>query len=186
MDLSVIGERLRRAREARGMSLRDLGAAVRLAPSFLSDVERGRTRPSLESLNALAGALGVALADLVAPDGAGRAAPAMGLDLRRALRDPGSRLTYEGRPLGPSERGRLLQILDAALALGDGAPAGSPREPDVLALAAHMEGEYGRPPSPELVALIRTVVREVREERAAGRDAPPKRDGASGARGEER
>lgn len=185
MDLRVIGERLRRAREARGLSLRDLGAAVRLAPSFLSDIERGRTRPSLESLNALAGALGVALADLLA-DGAGRAAPAVGIDLRRALRDPAAFLTYEGRPLRPSERDRLVQLLDAALALGTGTPAGNPREPDVLALAAHMEGEYGHPPSPALLALIRTVVREVREERAAGRDAPAERDGVSGARGEER
>lgn len=186
MDLSVIGARLRRLRESRGLSLRDLGAAVRLAPSFLSDVERGRTRPSLESLDAIAGALGADLREVLAP-AAGAPAP---IDLRRALHDPGARVTYEGRPLRSSERGRLVQILDAALALGEDArgAAGDPGEPlDVLGLAAHMEGEYGRPPSPELLDLIRAVVREVREEeRAAGRRAPAGRDGASGAQREER
>ena len=165
MDPRVFGARLRRLREARGLSLRRLGAAVGLAPSFLSDVERGRTRPSLKSLAAIAGALGVDLRELLAP--AGEAAP---VDLRRALRDPSTRVTYEGRTLSASERGRLLQILDAALALRAGGAAGA-GDLDVVGLAAHLEGEYGRPPSPELVELIRTVVREVREELLSGRGA---------------
>lgn len=189
MDPRVIGERLRRLREARGLSLRDLGATVRLAPSFLSDVERGRTRPSLESLDAVAAALGVALHDLFAPDDAqadGGILPTdvrrpLPVDVRRTLREAGTAVTYGGRPLGREERANLVRILDAALALRDSRLPDSREEPlDVVALAAHMEGEYGRPPSPELLDLIRNVIREVREEHRAGRRAKAA-DGAPGA-----
>lgn len=160
-----VGRRIRHLRQERGLSLRRLAVAAGLAPSYLCDVERGRARPSLKALTALAAALGVEVSRLVG------APPS--LDLREALRDPEAAVSYRGRPLSPGERGRVVQILDAALAAE--APAGGPgaREAaappaggaEVAALAAHLERGHGRAPSPELLSLIRETVRAVLAER---------------------
>lgn len=161
-DPHVIGQRLKERRGELGLTLRELGASVRLAPSFLSDIERGAGRPSLESLSSIAAALRLPLPELFAPaDGA-----PVPVDLRRVLADPRARVTYDGQPLSGEEREKLLQVIGAALELRE---AGKRQDggTEIEQFAAHMEGEYGRPPSPELRALIRAVVREVREEHRA-------------------
>jgi len=54
------GEAIREAREARGWSLRDLGAALDLSVPYLSDIERGNRAPLGEVHEAaLASALGL-------------------------------------------------------------------------------------------------------------------------------
>jgi transcriptional regulator with XRE-family HTH domain len=65
--LAAIGERIRTARLAQGMTLQSLAAAANLSPSMLSLVERGRATPSIGSLVVIANCLGVAMSDLVAP-----------------------------------------------------------------------------------------------------------------------
>jgi transcriptional regulator with XRE-family HTH domain len=65
--LSAIGERIRSARLAQGMTLQSLADAANLSPSMLSLVERGRATPSIGSLVVIANCLGVAMSDLVAP-----------------------------------------------------------------------------------------------------------------------
>jgi transcriptional regulator with XRE-family HTH domain len=65
--LTAIGERIRSARLAQGMTLQSLAAAANLSPSMLSLVERGRATPSIGSLVVIATCLGVAMSDLVAP-----------------------------------------------------------------------------------------------------------------------
>jgi len=54
------GVRLRERRHELGLSLKDLAARTNLTASFLSLVERGHNRPSLESLHRIAEALDVA------------------------------------------------------------------------------------------------------------------------------
>ncbi|MBB1510930.1 helix-turn-helix domain-containing protein [Tessaracoccus sp. MC1756] len=54
-----LGVRLRAAREARGMSLRALAGAIGVSPSLLSQVETGRTKPSVSTLYALVSQLGI-------------------------------------------------------------------------------------------------------------------------------
>ena len=63
IDESSIGETLQRLRQARGLSLRTLASLSRFSPSFLSQVENGQTSPSIASLDRLADALGLTLAD---------------------------------------------------------------------------------------------------------------------------
>ena len=59
---------LRAVREARGMSLRELARRADLDPTFLSNVERGRERLSVRSLERVAKALGLReLTKLLAP-----------------------------------------------------------------------------------------------------------------------
>jgi transcriptional regulator with XRE-family HTH domain len=64
-----VGERLRVLRQFRRCTLRTLAARSGLSESFLSQVERGRSSASIESLRRIAGALGVSMADLFEPDG---------------------------------------------------------------------------------------------------------------------
>lgn len=65
--LAAIGERIRTARLAQGMTLQSMAAAANLSPSMLSLVERGRATPSIGSLVVIANCLKVAMSDLVAP-----------------------------------------------------------------------------------------------------------------------
>jgi transcriptional regulator with XRE-family HTH domain len=64
-----VGERLRAIRRLRRATLKTVADRAGLSESFLSQVERGRANASVASLKRIAGALGVAVADLFEPDG---------------------------------------------------------------------------------------------------------------------
>ena len=63
-----VGERLRTLRRLRRATLRTVAERSGLSESFLSQVERGRSSASIESLRRMADALGVSMADLFEPD----------------------------------------------------------------------------------------------------------------------
>jgi len=65
---------LRAERERRGLSLRRLAAEVGISPSALSQIETGKSRPSVSTLYAIVSTLGLSLDGLFAPDGAARPA----------------------------------------------------------------------------------------------------------------
>jgi transcriptional regulator with XRE-family HTH domain len=50
----ALGLEVRRARSARGLSLRGLGDRIGVSPSLVSQIERDQVRPSLGTLVALA------------------------------------------------------------------------------------------------------------------------------------
>ena len=76
-----------------GMSLRALGEKVELTASFLAQVERGLTNPSLASLRQIANVLEVPIFYFFTEERlAGRI---VRHDARRKLHFPGSNLTYE-------------------------------------------------------------------------------------------
>ncbi|UMG94369.1 helix-turn-helix domain-containing protein [Nocardioides sp. TF02-7] len=58
------GETLREERHARGRTLSDVAERAGISVQYLSEVERGRKEPSSEVLSAVAGALGLRLAEL--------------------------------------------------------------------------------------------------------------------------
>src|SRR5690349_462293 len=62
----LTGKRLRAARRERGLSLGALAAAAHVGKGSLSEIENGVRNPTLGTLYALAGALGVPLATLLA------------------------------------------------------------------------------------------------------------------------
>jgi len=68
---SDLGGRVRSLRRQRGLTLKALGAAAGLSHPFLSQVERGLARPSVASVERIAGALGVPVAHLWAPPRSG-------------------------------------------------------------------------------------------------------------------
>ena len=57
--LSSLGSEVRQLRKARQLTLKELGALAGISLSHVSAIERGATNPSVDVLNAIAGALGV-------------------------------------------------------------------------------------------------------------------------------
>jgi transcriptional regulator with XRE-family HTH domain len=64
-----VGKRLRAAREQAGLSLRELARRVGVSASFMSQVELGRTAPSVGTLYAIARELGLSLDTVMASHG---------------------------------------------------------------------------------------------------------------------
>jgi transcriptional regulator with XRE-family HTH domain len=60
-----LGTELRRLRKQRQLTLAEVGEASGLSVSFLSDIERGRTRPSLDTLEKLAYVYQVSINDIL-------------------------------------------------------------------------------------------------------------------------
>jgi transcriptional regulator with XRE-family HTH domain len=64
---SRLGAQVRALRRERGLTLKALGQRAGLSHPFLSQVERGLARPSMDSVQAIAGALDVPVGQLWAP-----------------------------------------------------------------------------------------------------------------------
>ena len=58
-------DRLREIRTTRDLTLKNLAEATGLSVSYLSDIERGRTNPSLKTVEALADALDITVQTLL-------------------------------------------------------------------------------------------------------------------------
>jgi transcriptional regulator with XRE-family HTH domain len=71
----AFGARLRAAREAAGISLRELARRLDVTPSLLSQVERDLAQPSVGTLWAVVAELGISLDTLYGPDGDPGAGP---------------------------------------------------------------------------------------------------------------
>lgn len=63
--LDAVGQQLRQARLALGISVREMARRVDVSPSFISQVELGKTKPSVGTLYSIATELGVPLDDLM-------------------------------------------------------------------------------------------------------------------------
>jgi transcriptional regulator with XRE-family HTH domain len=70
-ERAELGQRIRAVRLERKASLRELGNAARVSESFLSQVERGLTSPSVLTLRRIAVALDVHIVDLLAGEDTG-------------------------------------------------------------------------------------------------------------------
>ena len=115
--LIQLGEDLRGLRKAQGLTLEDLATASGKSVSFISKIERGQARPSVTTLQELAGALGVPVGWFFETDGL---APAddRPFVVRRSRR---RKLSYSG--LGSTDymgfQDHLLSAgLDGQLAMG--------------------------------------------------------------------
>jgi XRE family transcriptional regulator, regulator of sulfur utilization len=61
-----LGERLRELRQQRGLTLLQLFHETSLSVSYLSDLERGRTNPSIDTLTCIAKGYRISIGELVA------------------------------------------------------------------------------------------------------------------------
>nr|WP_306238493.1 XRE family transcriptional regulator [Ornithinimicrobium sp. HY1745] len=134
-----MGSRIRAAREHDGISLRDLAARAELSPGFISQLERGITEPSLESLRRIAAALGRPLFELF--EGHGVTGPAVvARDRRVTITSPQGGIAYSR--LSPGS-GRL-EVLEGILEPGgrsSPAPWSHPSEECVTVLSGELQVE---------------------------------------------
>ncbi|GGM69784.1 hypothetical protein GCM10010106_14980 [Thermopolyspora flexuosa] len=93
--VAAIGERLRAARLRKGMSVRGLARAVDVSASLISQIETGKSSPSVSTLYAITTALGISIEDVFgepetprAGEGAGAAAEAAPPEGGKAPADP--------------------------------------------------------------------------------------------------
>lgn len=112
--LNMIGERIRVQRHKLHMSLDDLAARTHLSKSFLSQVERGTTSPSIESLNAIAQAIQVPMFLFFVEDDSAQVIRRRGE--RRTLTVPDSRFLYESIWFGAN---RKMEIIIGRLKPGE-------------------------------------------------------------------
>ena len=63
----TLGKRIREIREKMGVTQERLAFKARISPSFLSHVERGTKKASLETMNRIADGLGVPIQNLFSP-----------------------------------------------------------------------------------------------------------------------
>ena len=98
----LVGGRVRAARRERGLSVGALAAAAQVGKGSLSEIENGTRNPTLGTLYALAGALGVPLATLIADrPGVRIASPGVTARLLDVSRDGGQTVEVYRLSLAP-------------------------------------------------------------------------------------
>jgi transcriptional regulator with XRE-family HTH domain len=80
-----LGERIKRNRNEKGLSLRDLAGRVDLSASFLSQIEQGKASPSIENLKKIANCLDVRVSYLIEDDEAKKDTDIMRKDERHVI-----------------------------------------------------------------------------------------------------
>ena len=88
-----VAENMRRARLARGMSLRDMAAETGLSKALMSQIERGVANPTISTLTLIASALDISFSDLtrstlIEPQVVRAAQPPVGTEARMLFSMP--------------------------------------------------------------------------------------------------
>lgn len=121
-----LGARVRRERKRRGRTLKELADQCGISVSFLSQLERDMTRPSVGTLHSLAEAFGMSMGELLDPaDGRRTENPKRDLrfaevvraDRRKTIIYPGSGIRNE--MLTP-DLNRALQMMWVVIPVGEG------------------------------------------------------------------
>jgi len=127
-----IGPRLREARVERGMTVRGLARAVDLSPSLISQIENGKSSPSVSTLYAITTALQISIEDVFGEPAAARPAVAQGGPLAAAALAPppavaglvAGAATATDLRVGGQRRPALATADDAAVAADDAVVGG--------------------------------------------------------------
>jgi transcriptional regulator with XRE-family HTH domain len=116
-DVDRLGGRLRQERERRGVSVRGLARDVGISASMVSQIETGKSQPSVSTLYAITTALGITVEELFAPapDGnAGEVAPpptTKEAEQARPVAAAAGPELLRGAPLGPVVRPSQRRVL---------------------------------------------------------------------------
>jgi transcriptional regulator with XRE-family HTH domain len=111
-----LGERLRRLRRQRGLTLESLAEASGISKSMISLAERGESSPSAGVLDKLAGALGIPTGVLFLPDEQPGGPPVSRVSEQPVWRDPDS--GYIRRTLSPPAAGAHFMLSEVELPPG--------------------------------------------------------------------
>jgi len=189
--LDSLGSRLKEARERRGLTLRALGERASLSHSFISDIESGRSMPSIETLQRLAEILNVTVTYLL-DDEEQRAARSHELDVHSAFAER-LRDLRQGRRLSQKKLANATGVSRAAISLyeiGRREPElatvrkladffnvstdyllgrsdiGNPEQTSPIRIALHRSDGYDKPLPPEAVKSIEEFVEFLRRKYA--------------------
>jgi transcriptional regulator with XRE-family HTH domain len=112
-DDGALGARLREERERKGLSLRELARRLEVSPSLVSQIETGKTQPSVRTLYAIVSELGVSLDEVFAPSG-GDADESSGLSAVVRRRGASAKAPAESLPagLGRVQRADERRVID--------------------------------------------------------------------------
>ncbi|MGM0931758.1 MAG: helix-turn-helix domain-containing protein [Actinomycetota bacterium] len=145
-----VGTRLREARQAKGLSLRSLAQELGVSASLISQVETGKTRPSVATLYSLASLLGVSLDELLGLEAEAASAeksvqsPLRGPDVQRAAENPA--IEMEGG------------VRWERLAMGPGGPAESLLVTYAPGASSSIEGKLMRHAGVEFAYILEGVI----------------------------
>lgn len=137
----MLGEKIRKKRMEKNMSLKELAEKIDLTASFLSQVERELAEPSITSLRKIADALEVPIFYFLLDDE--EHSPVVRKNERKVLRFPQSHLTYE---LLSPDLNRQMEVLIGRLepgAISSDEPSTHPGEECILILEGKMEITVG-------------------------------------------
>ena len=137
---SVIGERVRQLRTARGLTLKQFGAATGLSHGFLSQLERNLARPSMSTLDDIAAALGTSTAALVSDSERGYVTHVRGEEAPIYLFDT-SADTVTVRALTGGNA--LMKVTESAGSFPQSDSMAHPGEEVVYVIAGEVEVEVG-------------------------------------------
>jgi transcriptional regulator with XRE-family HTH domain len=140
----AVGDRVRRLREQRGLSLRALGGVTEFSPSFLSQLENGQVSPSIASMERIANALGVTLGEFFTSLGSADGGVVVRKVERELLRSEWSQASVEA--LAPMKGGRLVEPLLITLEPGGRSgkhPTSQPREEFAFVMEGQIELTLG-------------------------------------------
>ncbi|BBL69819.1 hypothetical protein MoryE10_04250 [Methylogaea oryzae] len=109
MDMKTLGERIKRAREERRLTQKQLGEMVGIDQAHISRLERGEKGMAIDSLAAIAKALHVSLSDIMedAKEGADAART------RDGISDEAMEFAKAFDSLPPNQRAALRQVAKA-------------------------------------------------------------------------
>ncbi len=121
--LPPVGDRIRSERARRGLSVRGLAREVGVSPSLISQIETGRSRPSVSTLYSITRALGISVEDVFDTSVAQAAGASSGLHgplaaVAQAMANAPTGSTLAGpdltarRPLGPHVSPDQREILE--------------------------------------------------------------------------
>ncbi|WP_306319128.1 MULTISPECIES: helix-turn-helix domain-containing protein [unclassified Streptomyces] len=137
----MIGNRIRELRKAHKMTVRELATRAGVSTGLVSQVERGLTDPSLESLRRLSTALGMPLFDLFRQDEPDEVA-VVRRERRIQVRSPEGGIEYTRVSAGSAR----LEVLEGTLEPGGASserPYSHPSEECVLLLSGSLVVEAG-------------------------------------------
>lgn len=137
----MLGDKIRKIRSDKNMSLRELADKTGLTPSFLSQVERDLAEPSITSLRKIAEAMGVPIFYFLLEGN--EPSPVVRKHERKVLRMPKSHLSYE---LLSPDLDKTMEVWMARLepgAVSCDTPLSHPGEECIVVLQGAMEIQIG-------------------------------------------
>ncbi|MBN2736013.1 MAG: helix-turn-helix transcriptional regulator [Spirochaetales bacterium] len=117
--MKMLGNNLKRKRESRGKSLREIAALAEISASLLSQIENGKATPSLGTLKKLADILNTTVGELMGEKPVNHDIPVMRQKSRKVFRNQGIETQLLTNPDSLKQMEPFCFILEPGACSGD-------------------------------------------------------------------